>query len=38
MYYKNNAITILKKHVDANHGIIANVFEKEVNSPIRTIM
>lgn len=38
IYYKNNAITILKKHVDANHGIIAKKFENEVNSPMRTIV
>ncbi len=38
IYYKKNAITILEKHVDANHGIIANFFENEVNSPMRTIL
>lgn len=38
IYYKNNAKIILKKHVNANHGIIAIFFEKEVNSPMRTIV
>jgi hypothetical protein len=38
IYYKNNAIIILKKHVNANHGIIAKKFENEVNSPMRTIV
>jgi ribosomal protein L16 Arg81 hydroxylase len=28
-YYKTNGITSLKKHVDANHFFIAQMFEKK---------
>jgi len=31
-YYKTNGITSLKKHVDANHGQIAKIFEEEMNN------
>jgi hypothetical protein len=34
-YYKTNGITFLKKHVDANHTIIAKMFEKKVNSLLK---
>jgi hypothetical protein len=34
-YDKTNGITFLKKHVDANHTIIAKMFEKEVNSLLK---
>jgi hypothetical protein len=30
-----NGITILKKHVDANHSIIAKMFEEVVKNPLR---
>jgi hypothetical protein len=33
-YYKTYGITIFKKHVDANHSIIAKKFEKEINNEI----
>jgi hypothetical protein len=33
-YYKKNGITSLKKHVDAEYTIIANMFE-EVNSLLK---
>jgi hypothetical protein len=33
-YYKTYGITVLKKHVDANHFIIANKFEEEINNEI----
>jgi len=33
-YYKTYGITTLKKHVDADHFIIAKKFEKEVNNEI----
>jgi len=33
-YYKIYGITVLKKHVDANHSIIANKFEEEINNEI----
>jgi hypothetical protein len=37
-YFKKNGITTLKKHVDADHAISANIFEEEVNSPLRNIL
>jgi hypothetical protein len=30
-----NGITRLKKHVDANHSIIAKMFEEVVKNPLR---
>jgi hypothetical protein len=30
-----NGITSLKKHVNANHFIIENLFEEEINNPLR---
>jgi hypothetical protein len=30
-----NGITTLKKHVDANHSIIAKMFEEEIENPLR---
>jgi hypothetical protein len=30
-YYKTNGITSLKKHVDAEHIVIAKLFEEEIN-------
>jgi hypothetical protein len=37
-YYKENGITILKKHVDANHVMLAKIFEEEMNSPLRDVL
>ncbi len=37
-YFKKNGITILKKHVDANHVVLAKRFEKEMNFPLRNIL
>jgi hypothetical protein len=37
-YFKKNGIIALKKHVDANHVILAKRFEKEVNFPLRNIL
>ncbi len=37
-YFKKNGIRTLKKHVDVDHAIIANIFEEEVNSPLRNIL
>jgi len=34
-YYKIYGISSLKKHVDANHAIIAKTFEEGVHSPIK---
>jgi len=31
-YYKTNGITFLKKHVDADHSFIAQMFKEKVNS------
>jgi hypothetical protein len=36
-YYKTYGITILKKHVDANHSIIAKFFEKINNEVIGNV-
>jgi len=33
-YYKTYGITTLKKHVDANHYVIAKKFQKEINNEI----
>jgi hypothetical protein len=35
LYNITNGITTLKKHVNANHFIIAKMFEKEVKNPLR---
>jgi hypothetical protein len=35
IYYTTNEIIILKKHLNANHFIIAKMFEKEVNNPLK---
>jgi hypothetical protein len=35
IYYTTNGITSLKKHVDANHFIIAKIFEEEIKDPLR---
>jgi hypothetical protein len=35
LYNTTNIITTLKKHVNANHSIIAKLFEEEVNSPLK---
>jgi hypothetical protein len=37
-YLKNNGITTLKKHVDANHGLIAKKIEEEVDNNIKSPM
>jgi len=37
-YYKTYGITIIKKHVNAYHSIIANKFEKEINNGIKGIV
>jgi hypothetical protein len=34
-YFKTNGISSLKKHVNANHGLVAKMFEKEVNNLFR---
>jgi hypothetical protein len=36
-HYKKNGIIALKKHVDANHAMLAKRFE-EVNSPLRDVL
>ncbi len=35
IYNMTNGITTLKKHVDANHSIIAKMFEEEIENPLR---
>ncbi len=35
IYNTMNGITRLKKHVDANHSIIAKMFEEVVKNPLR---
>jgi hypothetical protein len=35
-YFKNNGIIVLKKHMDANHGIIVKKFEEEVNNNFKS--
>jgi hypothetical protein len=37
-HYKKNGIIALKKHVDANHVMLAKRFEEEVNSPLRDVL
>jgi hypothetical protein len=37
-YFKKNGITTLKKHVDANHDVLAKRFEEEVKFPLRNIV
>lgn len=37
-YFKNNGIITLKKHVDANHGLIAKIFEEEVDNNMKIPM
>ncbi len=34
LYNTTNIITTLKKHVNANHSIIAKMLEEEANSPL----
>jgi hypothetical protein len=36
-YSKKNDIIALKKHVDANHVVLAKRFEEEVNFPLRNV-
>ncbi len=31
-YFKNNGIIVLKKHMDANHGLIVKKIEEEMNN------
>jgi hypothetical protein len=33
-YYNTYGIIVLKKHVDADHSIIGNILEEEVNNSI----
>jgi hypothetical protein len=35
LYFKTNGMTSLKEHVDADHGLVAKVFEKQVNSLLK---
>ncbi len=35
-YYKMNGIIILKKHVDAEHSLLAKTFDKEMNSLVKS--
>jgi hypothetical protein len=37
-YFKKNGITILKKHVDADHVVLAKRFEKKMSFPLRNIL
>jgi len=36
MYYKTNGISILKKHVDIKHGLLAEKLDEEVNILVKT--
>ncbi len=36
-YYKTNGITFIKKHVDANHSLIAQRFEEKMNNMLKGI-
>jgi hypothetical protein len=36
-YSLKNDITCLKKHVDADHAILAKRFEEEMNFPLRNV-
>jgi hypothetical protein len=38
VYYKTYGIIVLKKHVDANHSIIAKEIEKKINNEIIKIV
>jgi hypothetical protein len=38
LYFKNNVITTLKKHVNVKHGLIAKKFEEEVNNNTKILM
>lgn len=35
LYFKTNGMTSLKNHVDADHGLVAKVFEKQVNNLLK---
>jgi len=35
LYNTTNGITTSKKHVNANHSIIAKLFEKAINNPLK---
>jgi hypothetical protein len=35
-YYKTNAIFFLKKHVDADHFFLAQMFEEKVNNLLKS--
>jgi hypothetical protein len=35
IYNMTNGITTLKKHINANHFIIAKLFEEAINSPLK---
>jgi hypothetical protein len=35
LYNITNGITTLKKHVNANHSIIAKLFEEVINNPLQ---
>jgi hypothetical protein len=37
-YFKNNGTIVLKKHVDANHNLIARNFEEEVNNNKKNLL
>jgi len=37
-HYKKSGITALKKHVDANHAMLAKKIEEEINSPLRNVL
>jgi len=37
-YYQKTNITTLKKHVDADHVMLAKGFEEEMNSPLKQLV
>jgi hypothetical protein len=37
-HYQKNGITTLKKHLDANHAMLAKTFEEEINSPLKYVL
>jgi hypothetical protein len=37
-YFKNNAITALKKHIDGDHYLIARKFEEKVNNNAKSLV
>jgi hypothetical protein len=37
-YYQKNNITTVKKHVDADHVMLAKGFEEEMNSPLKQLV